>query len=76
MLAGVTVGRGSIIAAGSVVVKDVPPYAIVGGIPAKVIKFRWETIEEILQHETILYPTNERLPSSIIQENFDLYAKK
>lgn len=38
--AGVNVGTGAIIAAGSVVVKDVPPYAIVGGNPAKFIRFR------------------------------------
>ena len=36
----VTIGEGAIVAAGSVVVKDVPDYAIVGGNPAKVIKFR------------------------------------
>ena len=36
----ITIGEGAIIAAGSVVVKDVPPYAIVGGNPAKVIKYR------------------------------------
>lgn len=36
----VTIGEGAIIAAGSVVVKDVPKYAIVGGNPAKVIKYR------------------------------------
>lgn len=40
ILAGVTIGRGSVIAAGSVVNKDVPPYSIVGGVPAKVIKSR------------------------------------
>ena len=40
ILAGVTIGRGSVIAAGSVVTKDVPPYSIVGGVPAKVIKSR------------------------------------
>lgn len=50
ILDGVTVSNGAIIAAGSVVTKDVPPYAIVGGIPAKIIKFRFpeETIN-ILQ---------------------------
>ena len=37
---GVTVGENSIIGANSVVTKDVPPYAIVGGIPAKIIRFK------------------------------------
>lgn len=40
ILPGVNIGKGSIIAAGSVVNKDVPPYSITGGIPAKVIKSR------------------------------------
>jgi acetyltransferase-like isoleucine patch superfamily enzyme len=40
ILAGVTVGKGSIVAAGSIVTKDVPPYSIVGGNPAKIIKSR------------------------------------
>lgn len=42
---GITVGHGAIIAAGSVVVKDVPAYAIVGGVPAKVIKYRFSAGE-------------------------------
>lgn len=40
ILPGVHVGDGTILAAGAVVTKDVPPYAIVGGVPAKVLKFR------------------------------------
>ena len=42
--AGVCVGHNAIIAAGAVVTKDVPPYAIVAGIPAKVIRMRKQTI--------------------------------
>jgi len=47
---GLKIGHGSIIAAGSVVTKNIPPYAIVGGIPARVIKYRFseETIQELL----------------------------
>jgi acetyltransferase-like isoleucine patch superfamily enzyme len=45
ILAGVTIGRGSIIAAGAVVTKDVPPYSIVAGNPARVIRSR-ESVRE------------------------------
>lgn len=54
ILKGVIVGRGAIIAAGSVVTKDIPRYAIVGGVPAKVLKYKF-TEEEIIQHEKFLY---------------------
>ncbi len=42
ILGGVTVGRGAIVAAGAVVAKDVEPYSIVGGVPAKLIKYRFD----------------------------------
>lgn len=49
---GVTIGNGAIVAAGAIVTKDVPPYAVVGGVPAKVIKFKFP--EEIINRlETI-----------------------
>ena len=42
IMAGVTLHNGCVVAAGSVVTKDVPPYAIVGGNPAKVIRYRFD----------------------------------
>ncbi len=53
ILKGVTIGQGSIIAAGSIVTQDVGEYAIVGGNPAKVIKKRF-TKEQIAEHKLIL----------------------
>jgi acetyltransferase-like isoleucine patch superfamily enzyme len=37
-MSGVTIGKGSVIAAGAVVTKDIPPYTLYGGVPAKKIK--------------------------------------
>lgn len=51
IIGGVTIGDGSIIAAGSVVTKDVPPMSIVGGNPAKIIKRRFTCEEEEIIHK-------------------------
>lgn len=40
ILAGVTIGKGAVVSAGSVVTKDVPPYSVVAGVPARIIKQR------------------------------------
>jgi acetyltransferase-like isoleucine patch superfamily enzyme len=53
IMSGIKIGTGSIIAAGSLVTKDVAPYTIVGGNPAKFIKYRFDETE-IKEHEDIL----------------------
>lgn len=72
IMSGVHIGQGAVVAAGSVVTKDVPPYAIVGGVPAKVIKYRFEPeiIEELLKVDY------SKLTKEMIEEHIDdLYAE-
>lgn len=54
VLTGVTVGRGSVIAAGSVVSKNIPPYSIAAGIPARVINQRFSESSVIALHEAAI----------------------
>ncbi|PKM13175.1 MAG: acetyltransferase [Gammaproteobacteria bacterium HGW-Gammaproteobacteria-3] len=53
IIEGTTIGNGAVVAAGSVVTKDVPPYAVVGGVPAKVLRYRFSPneIEFLLKME-------------------------
>jgi acetyltransferase-like isoleucine patch superfamily enzyme len=68
VLSGVNIGKGAVVAAGSVVVKDVPPYTIVGGNPAKVIKLRFspEIIEKLMMMDLT------KLSEKSIKDNIEL----
>ena len=72
IMSGVHIGQGAVIAAGAVVTKDVEPYAIVGGVPAKVIRYRFEenVIKELLKIDF------EKVDVLFVKGNLqDLYKK-
>lgn len=50
VIAGVNIGDGAIVAAGSIVTRDVPPFAIVAGVPAKIIRYRFECEQDRILH--------------------------
>jgi len=58
VLSGVTIGKGAIVAAGAIVTKSVPPYAIVGGNPAKIIRYKFseDIIKELMSFSLIDVP--------------------
>lgn len=70
LLSGVHIGRGATVAAGSVVVNNVPPYSVVGGVPSKVIKFYW-TIDEIMNHESAIYSPEDRFTRKELENIFN-----
>lgn len=70
LLSHCNVRRGAVIAAGSVITKDIPPYAVVAGMPGKVIATRF-SLEQIIKHETLLYPPEERLKREELETLFE-----
>ncbi len=84
ILSGVTIGQGAIIAAGSMVTKDVPPYSIVGGNPAKLIKYRFEKaiIEKLckldfsLLSDDAIIKNKDILYETLTSDNVDIILNK
>lgn len=72
IMSGVHIGKGAIIAAGSLVTKDVPAYAIVGGVPAKVIKYRFDnSICNILKKIDL-----SKLNKVFVEQNLEVLYKQ
>lgn len=72
VLSGVHIGRGAIIAAGAVVSKDIPPYSIVAGVPAKIIKYRFD--HEVIQK--LMTIDFEKIDKNVIMNNAQLFRKR
>ena len=72
VIGGVTIGDGAVVGAGAVVTKDVPPFAIVGGVPAKIIRYRLpeDVVNEVLKHEWW------SLPDGQLKEHIQLFQQE
>lgn len=85
ILSGVHIGQGAVIAAGALVVRDVPPYAIVGGSPSKIISYRFKenTINKLLHcdfskltKDMVIEHVDELYSEVNEDSNFDWFPKK
>ena len=72
LLGGTHLHRGVVVGANSLVNKEIPPYAVIAGIPARIIASKF-TIDQILQHEKMLYPDNERISREELEIIFKEY---
>ncbi len=91
ILSGIHIGQGAIVASGAVVSHDVPPYSIVGGVPAKVIKYRFNSSvidylltldygkldeQQIREHVDDLYTGIENMSLEEVKKIFSWFPKK
>lgn len=84
ILSGINIGQGAVIAAGSIVTKDVPPYAIVAGNPAKILKYRFseEIIQKLLTIDFDKFDINliknnkDNLYTNITEQNIDMILEQ
>jgi virginiamycin A acetyltransferase len=72
---GTHLNRGIVVAAGSVCIKniDYPPYSIVGGNPARFIKFKF-TLDQVIEHEKICFNQNNRLSIALLEGYYSKYT--
>lgn len=72
LLAGAHIGRGAVVGACTLVNKEIPPYAVVVGIPAHIVSSKF-SIDQIIEHEKQLYPENKRYSRSYLEQLFSKY---
>lgn len=57
LMRGITIGNGAVVGAGAIVTKDVPPYAVVVGVPARVLRYRFDEREQAIHEAMLAQPT-------------------
>ena len=72
ILAGVTLGRGCIVSANALVMKPVPPYALVAGMPARIIGVKF-SLSDIERHEKVLYSPEDRMSHEDLVSLYEQY---